>query len=579
MLHRFALLFILISFLPCQMSAADYYVSPTGSDANIGSLSAPWGTINFACSNRLPGDNIYLLAGTYTEKFSVSSSGILNLPIRIQNYNGAIVEIRGGTITTQDAICEIVNQHYIVVQGIHFKDNEMLDAQGILVSGNSDGIEIRDCKFSNINFSTNPNELATATKNAQPVIVYGTNGSDPISDLIIHGNEVFDNRPGYSESLAVNGNVDGFEITENIVHDNENIGIDVIGHEGTSSADDQARNGLIARNEVYNCLSPYALSAGIYVDGGKDLIIERNRVYGNQWGIEIGCENVGTTTSNVVVRNNLVYLNEDSGLSLGGFDYPSGSGKVIDCIIRNNTFYGNDSNAAGLGNTATETFLTYTENCQIKNNIFYVDNLYDLMLYEDNVNSLNLSLDYNLYFSSQGAGNFEFTYAGAYYYGLTPFVAGTGFEMNGIEADPLFTSAPNDLSIHNSSPAIDAADNSTVLASDELDFLGNVRTNGGLDIGAIEFGSSPPIVGLEYDVSLTDICIFPNPSNQYVFIEGDLTDVSIDIVDISGAVYQSLTSQNTTLTIDISSFPAGTYWLVIQNNSFPDVSTEVIIKE
>jgi hypothetical protein len=41
-------------------------------------------------------------------------------------------------------------------------------------------------------------------------------------------------KTGSSESLVVNGNVTNFRITHNVVHDNNNIGIDVIGFERTA---------------------------------------------------------------------------------------------------------------------------------------------------------------------------------------------------------------------------------------------------------------------------------------------------------------------------------------------------------
>ena len=52
----------------------------------------------------------------------------------------------------------------------------------------------------------------------------------------------------------MDGNVTNFVITNNVVHDNDNIGIDVIGFEGVSPdpAYDYARNGTVAGNTIYN---------------------------------------------------------------------------------------------------------------------------------------------------------------------------------------------------------------------------------------------------------------------------------------------------------------------------------------
>ena len=86
------------------------------------------------------------------------------------------------------------------------------------------------------------------------IAVYGTDAKTPITDLIIDGNEVHHLKTGSSESLVVNGNVTNFRITHNVVHDNNNIGIDVIGFERTAPdpAVDQARDGVVSGNLVYN---------------------------------------------------------------------------------------------------------------------------------------------------------------------------------------------------------------------------------------------------------------------------------------------------------------------------------------
>ncbi|PEZ63343.1 hypothetical protein CN372_14060 [Bacillus anthracis] len=71
--------------------------------------------------------------------------------------------------------------------------------------------------------------------------------------MVIDNNEVANLKLGLSEAIAVNGNVDSFEVTNNKVHDNNNIGIVLIGHEGASSlaALNQARSGIIRNNIVH----------------------------------------------------------------------------------------------------------------------------------------------------------------------------------------------------------------------------------------------------------------------------------------------------------------------------------------
>jgi hypothetical protein len=162
---------------------------------------------------------------------------------------------------------------------------------------------------------------------------------------VIHGNELDNLRTGCSESLTLNGNVDGFEVSNNLVHDNDNIGIDVIGYEGTgpSVALDVARNGVIRQNTVYNITSQNnaaynGLGAdGIYVDGGMNVLIEQNVVHNTDLGIEITSEHAGDTASYCLARDNVVYYSNLAGASVGGYD--AARGGTDHCAFVNNTFY------------------------------------------------------------------------------------------------------------------------------------------------------------------------------------------------------------------------------------------------
>ncbi len=64
-----AALLILISILiwtPLPSLAAVYYVAPTGSDANSGTLADPWATIAYGADQLQPGDTLIVKGGQYT---------------------------------------------------------------------------------------------------------------------------------------------------------------------------------------------------------------------------------------------------------------------------------------------------------------------------------------------------------------------------------------------------------------------------------------------------------------------------------------------------------------------------------
>jgi len=87
--------------------------------------------------------------------------------------------------------------------------------------------------------------------------MYGRSSDAPVTRVVIDGNEVHHLKTGNSECIAVNGNVSDFEVTNNFVHHNNNIGIDFIGFEGTCPDPnlDQARDGVCRDNVVWRISS------------------------------------------------------------------------------------------------------------------------------------------------------------------------------------------------------------------------------------------------------------------------------------------------------------------------------------
>ena len=53
------------ALIPARASAADYYVAPTGSDSNAGTLAAPFATLQKGADIAVAGDTVYIRGGTY----------------------------------------------------------------------------------------------------------------------------------------------------------------------------------------------------------------------------------------------------------------------------------------------------------------------------------------------------------------------------------------------------------------------------------------------------------------------------------------------------------------------------------
>jgi hypothetical protein len=352
-------------------------------------------------------------------------------------------------------------------------------------------IEFIGNRISEIAFSADPAAKANEDDNARPLIVLGDDPAHSCCAVTISNNEIFSCRPGYSEALALNGNVEDFVVSCNRVHDITNIGIDCIGFEETVSDPDRdrARHGRCCGNLVYNCLSPYADAAGIYVDGGRDIVIENNIVHDCQWGIEVGCEHPGKRTEAIVVRDNFLYHNRAAGVALGGYDYPDASGTVSDCLIRNNTLMFNNARHDWQGEMA----FSHASDCTVVNNIFYGDGEEPLLVMEIPAGSGN-RFDYNLWYGTAVVGGFWAEIVGVEYNDLAAWRSATGWGLHSLAVAPGLPDVKNvplDCSLLPGSPVIDAGDPQTLVAAGEMDCRRRQRRVGpAIDIGAAEYGNT-----------------------------------------------------------------------------------------
>ncbi len=335
-------------------SAAIYYVAASGSDENPGTQDSPWKTFAHTVSVVLPGDVVYIRGGTYHERLVLQTSGTESAAITFSNYPGETPVLSGeslplGDDETQNALIVLQNISYVRIEGLSIEQCVSFDERipsGIFISGSGSGIEIVGCSVSGIATLYGSAE-ATQERNAHAIAVYGTDGNTPLEGIVIDNCDVFDNTLGSSEAIALNGNITNFSVTNNRVHDNDNIGIDFIGFEGNAPKNDQARNGICRGNTVWNISSAdnpaynnVACAGGIYVDGGKNIVIEQNRIINCDIGIEAACEHFGFSVEQIIIRNNIITgCRALAGIAFGGYDTQRGAAESIK--IYNNTLFDN----------------------------------------------------------------------------------------------------------------------------------------------------------------------------------------------------------------------------------------------
>ena len=450
-------------------------------------------TIQAALDAAGAGDTIEVETGVYNERVTFPADGTAGNPIILTAKIGhtPVIDGTGIAVGGLSGLVYIEDRAYVEVVGFEIRNYRASSGAdfpaGVWVRGTSHNVQLRD----NIVHHIENNGCGNC--GAHGIAVYGTSGASSIHDLLIDGNEVRDCTLGWSESVVLNGNVEDFVVSNNTVHDNNNIGIDMIGFEGECGgcADelDRARDGVVVGNLVYNIDSrgnpAYGnerSADGIYVDGGTRIVIERNVVHDVNIGIELASEHSGKTTSEIIARNNFVYRNHITGIAIGG--YNTNRGQTRDCAIVNNTLYENDTDETGLG----ELLVQYdTLDNTIANNIVVAGSQNLFLVNEYTANSGNV-VDYNLYFAAAGGPASGWEWKGDSYSGFASWQASTGNDTNSLFVDPLLADPDNgDLHLTASSPAVNAGDVLAAAVIGDVDIDGDDRVDGAsVDIGADE---------------------------------------------------------------------------------------------
>jgi hypothetical protein len=502
---------ILLAFTSTALlaqSGSTFYVSKSGSNSNSGSYTAPWLTIQHAANSVTAGATVYVEAGVYNESVTFPASGTASNYITFANYPGqtATIDGTGLSVTGTQGLINIINQSYIRVSGFEIRNyttaSASLTPAGIWVTGSGTGLELLNNIVHNITTTSEKNG------NAFGIAVYGTS-STPITNLTISGNQVYSLRTGESESLNVDGNVTYFAITNNIVHDNDNIGIDAIGFEGVGPTGfDQAKYGEISGNTVYNIsgiTNPGEGKSydadGLYCDGCAYVIFERNTIYNCDIAMEAASEHKGHSSSYVTIRNNLFYDSNAVGVTIGGYSNTVGASDHV--VIVNNTLYNNNTK-----NQGAEFQIQYHSGSAsgniFENNIVYAGTqnvwIYSFVKPTTSYPAPPATLNWNLYYSTAGyVSGTSIDWADkSNYKTYAAYQSGSGEDANSPVANPDFDHVGSNFDVASNSPAINAGSTSLPCSVGycgsgtsiygSTDYAGNPRVNssGQINIGAYE---------------------------------------------------------------------------------------------
>ena len=446
-------------------TGSQFYVSPTGNDANSGtSSSAPWRTIQKAMNTATAGSTVNLMAGTYSERLTLGVSGTAGNYITFQP-NGFSVPSGGcggytgvicggdrvildytylGTNTSTTPFLLVSGKRFIRVQGLTFQNFMCTGAfqQGVRIDNGSSFVEFNYNKFLN-----NQNIYASGTDGTTALLYIFV--WSPSNNITFYGNELGTIKTNMSQALTFDGSgTSGVLVENNWIHDTDGIGIDLHG----------SSNNYVVRGNKLEYISIkrdgtvwYGNPAtAIYNDGGNTGVIERNFIDHAGVGFEALSEPGQPATHDVTIRNNVVE-NSQTGTVLGTWYSNTDGSSVYNINVFNNTFYSNGTGI--LVRPMTSASVSWENNIFANNGTAYV-------------NTLNWNpgtANYNLYFGGTGPG------------------------ANSVTLNPLFNNAPaGDFSLQPTSPAINAGNPSTsAIVVGAEDFAGNPRILGGrIDIGA-----------------------------------------------------------------------------------------------
>jgi hypothetical protein len=596
----FLAIFLMLAQSLAAQVGATYYVSTTGDNRNPGTFTLPWATIQHAANTVRAGATVYVFGGIYHESVNFRRSGTALAPVTFQSYPGQTAVIDGTGVSCCSSngeggnaiqgLINIVNQSYLTIRGFEIRNyttgNQNDTPSGVWITGSGTGIQILNNRVHRITTTSEQNG------NAFGISVYGTSRT-PITKLLISGNEVYDLRTGNSESVNVDGNVTHFAITNNLVHDNDNIGIDAIGYEGVGPVGyDEAMYGEISGNTIYNIsgiTNPGEGNSydadGLYCDGCAYVTVERNVIFQVDYGIETTSENQvcqsngtewsgGNTGSGtaakgkfpcdgryVTVRNNIFYKANSCGNSIGGYaaatsrgGHSNGGGSSYHDVFVNNTLYdngtqaGNPNEGTPSGEFQIQFQVGSAQGNVYENNVLYAGapNIWinSFVPCSSSYPCPPATLNWNLYDSTAGyVEGTSILWANVNSYEtFATWQSASGEDANSVNADPLFVNledTPPNLDTLPSSPTIDAGSTSLSCGVGWCDPHGSSPNS---IYGSADFLGNPRTHGSKIDigafentgVEIVNSLAVALTSRKYILRPGQATTVKVKVSAIPG---------------------------------------------
>ena len=271
---------------PMPASAGQaFYVAPSGSDANPGTLDSPWKTLQKAFSTLQPGQIAYLRAGTYGTKCAASTftrAGTASAPITVRGYPGERA-VLNGQVRLEGSYMRL---SHIVMEGPScgtWGDTGRLGENLILmIPGKSHHIEVSHSE-------------------------------------VFHG--------GWHAGISAGG--DDIWILNNYIHDNGNFNDPDQWNTSHGIYYHDGSRGVVANNIIEH---NFAKGLSARYNGNHIMVLNNTIVANGRSGIDIT-----EGTNNWLIANNIVMNNGNTGI------HTSGSSGGTTNVLMNNVVWNNGS--------------------------------------------------------------------------------------------------------------------------------------------------------------------------------------------------------------------------------------------
>lgn len=304
-LRRFPLLAAMALLLPSAAQAANYYVSPSGSDGNPGSQAAPFREIRRALQSVTAGDTVFVADGQYLGFDVRNKHGRSGAPITIKALGAAAAVVpTTDRVDNRDTIF-VTFSSYVVVDGLRsFNAN-----RAAVRVDQSPSITIRNGVFGNnarwgIFTDFSDDLLLEFNECYGSVAEHGIYVSNSGDRPVVRGNICRDN---YASGIQLNADLsaggDGLIsealLENNVCFNNGRGGAAALNLDGVQ--DSLVRNNLLFNNHATGIVN----YQGDGAEGPRGMVIVHNTV--DQPSDGRWCLNLLSTTGLNVLRNNILY--------------------------------------------------------------------------------------------------------------------------------------------------------------------------------------------------------------------------------------------------------------------------------